>query len=160
TGRAFAHPRARQDEPLQNQDNGAQPCPCAPNSPTRTLSMEIKVNFLDNLRLEAKFDDFTVVTDQPIRYKGDGSAPSPFDYFLASSALCAAYFVKVYCKARDIPTDNIRLSQNNIVDPENRYNQIFRIQVELPEDISDKDRQGILRSIDRCTVKKVVQTGP
>ncbi len=122
--------------------------------------MEINVNFLDNLRLEAKFDDFTVVTDQPIRYKGDGSAPSPFDYFLASSALCAAYFVRVYCLARDIPTENIRLSQNNIVDPENRYNQIFKIQVQLPEDISDKNRQGILRSIDRCTVKKVVQTGP
>ncbi|ASP39013.1 OsmC domain/YcaO domain-containing protein [Bacterioplanes sanyensis] len=122
--------------------------------------MQIKVNFLDNLRLEAKFDDFTVVTDQPIRYKGDGTAPSPFDYFLASSALCAAYFVKVYCVARDIPTENIRLSQNNIVDPEDRYNQIFKIQVELPDDISDKDRQGILRSIERCTVKKVVQTGP
>jgi ribosomal protein S12 methylthiotransferase accessory factor len=122
--------------------------------------MEIKVNFLDNLRLEAKFDDFTVIADQPIRYKGDGSAPGPFDYFLASSALCAAYFVKLYCETRNIPTNNIRLSQNNIVDPENRYNQIFKIQVELPADISDKDRQGILRSIDRCTVKKVVQTGP
>ncbi|MDF3240026.1 OsmC domain/YcaO domain-containing protein [Pseudomonas veronii] len=122
--------------------------------------MEIKVNFLDNLRLEAKFDDFTVIADQPIRYKGDGSAPGPFDYFLASSALCAAYFVKLYCETRNIPTDNIRLSQNNIVDPENRYNQIFKIQVELPADISDKDRQGILRSIDRCTVKKVVQAGP
>ncbi|MFW9081969.1 OsmC domain/YcaO domain-containing protein [Pseudomonas sp. P2757] len=122
--------------------------------------MEIKVNFLDNLRLEAKFDDFTVIADQPIRYKGDGSAPGPFDYFLASSALCAAYFVKLYCDTRNIPTDNIRLSQNNIVDPENRYNQIFKIQVELPADISDKDRQGILRSIDRCTVKKVVQAGP
>ncbi|MEE1923941.1 OsmC domain/YcaO domain-containing protein [Pseudomonas sp. 148P] len=122
--------------------------------------MEIKVNFLDNLRLEAKFDDFTVIADQPIRYKGDGSAPGPFDYFLASSALCAAYFVKLYCQTRDIPTDNIRLSQNNIVDPENRYNQIFKIQVELPADISEKDRLGILRSIDRCTVKKVVQTGP
>lgn len=122
--------------------------------------MEIKVNFLDNLKLEAKFDDFTVTADQPIRYKGDGSAPSPFDYFLASSALCAAYFIKVYCKARDISTENIKLSQNNIVDPEDRYNQIFQIQVELPDDISDKDRQGILRSIDRCTVKKVVQTGP
>ncbi|MBS0345305.1 MAG: OsmC domain/YcaO domain-containing protein [Proteobacteria bacterium] len=122
--------------------------------------MEIKVNFLDKLRLEAKFDDFTVIADQPIRYKGDGSAPGPFDYFLASSALCAAYFVKLYCETRNIPTDNIRLSQNNIVDPENRYQQIFKIQVELPADISDKDRQGILRSIDRCTVKKVVQTGP
>ena len=122
--------------------------------------MEIKVNFLDNLRLEAKFDDFTVISDQPIRYKGDGSAPSPFDYFLASSALCAAYFVRVYCLARKIPTENIRIAQNNIVDPENRYNQVFKIQVELPESVSDKDRQGILRSIERCTVKKVIQTEP
>ena len=122
--------------------------------------MEIKVNFLDNLRLEAKFDDYTVITDQPIRYKGDGSAPSPFDYFLASSALCAAYFVKVYCVGKGISTDDIRLSQNNIVDPEDRYNQIFQIQVELPDSISDKDRAGILRSIERCTVKKVIQTGP
>ena len=122
--------------------------------------MEIKVNFLDKLRLEAKFDDFTVVADQPIRYKGDGSAPGPFDYFLASSALCAAYFVKLYCETRNIPTDNIRLSQNNIVDPENRYKQLIKIQIELPADISAKDRQGILRSVDRCTVKKAIQTGP
>lgn len=122
--------------------------------------MEIKVNFLDKLRLEAKFDDFTVIADQPIRYKGDGSAPGPFDYFLASSALCAAYFVKLYCVNRNIPTENIRLSQNNIVDPENRYQQIFKIQVELPSDISEADRRGILRFIDRCTVKKVVQAGP
>ena len=122
--------------------------------------MEIKVNFLDKLRLEAKFDDFTVIADQPIRYKGDGSAPGPFDYFLASSALCAAYFVKLYCDARDIPTEHIRLSQNNIVDPENRYKQTIKIQVELPADISAKDRTGILRSIDRCTVKRAVQVGP
>ncbi|SFM31952.1 OsmC domain/YcaO domain-containing protein [Halopseudomonas yangmingensis] len=122
--------------------------------------MEIKVNYLDNLRLEACFDDFKVISDQPVRYKGDGSAPGPFDYFLASSAMCAAYFVKVYCNARNIPTENIRLAQNNIVDPENRYRQTFRIQVELPEDISERDRLGILRSIDRCTVKKVVQAGP
>ena len=122
--------------------------------------MEIKVNFLDKLRLEAKFDDFTVVADQPIRYKGDGSAPGPFDYFLASSALCAAYFVKLYCDTRNISTEHIRLSQNNIVDPENRYQQIFKIQVQLPPDISEVDRRGILNSIERCTVKKVVQEGP
>ena len=122
--------------------------------------MEIKVNFLDKLRQEAKFDDFSVIADQPIRYKGDGSAPGPFDYFLASSALCAAYFVKAYCDTRGIPTENMRLSHNNIVDPENRYKQTFKIQIELPADISAKDREGILRSIDRCSVKRVVQNGP
>jgi ribosomal protein S12 methylthiotransferase accessory factor len=123
------------------------------------MHMQIKVNFLDNLRLDAKFDDFTVISDQPIRYKGDGSAPGPFDYFLASSAMCAAYFAKMYCLSRDIPTENLRLVQNNIVDPENRYKQLLKIQLELPEGISEKDRQGILRSMERCTVKRAIQTG-
>lgn len=122
--------------------------------------MQINVRFLENLRLEASFDDFKVITDQPIRYKGDGTAPSPFDYFLASSALCAAYFVKVYCVARDIPTDDIKVTQNNIVDPDNRYNQTFDIQIELPESISEHDREGILKAMDRCTVKKVIQNSP
>lgn len=122
--------------------------------------MQINVRFLENLRLEANFDDFSVITDQPIRYKGDGTAPSPFDYFLASSALCAAYFAKVYCKSRGIPTEDIKLTQNNIIDPENRYNQILNIQIELPESISKKDKEGILRSMDRCTVKKVINSGP
>jgi ribosomal protein S12 methylthiotransferase accessory factor len=122
--------------------------------------MQVNVRFLDNLKVEAAFDDYTILADQPIRYKGDGMAPSPFDYFLASSALCAAYFVKVYCKAREIPTDDIRIIQNNIIDPNNRYKQDFHIQVELPESISEKDRQGILASIERCTVKRVIQNLP
>jgi len=122
--------------------------------------MQIKVRYLDNLRLEASFDDFKVIADQPIRYKGDGTAPGPFDYFLASSALCAAYFVKVYCQARNIPTDDISITQDNIVDPENRYQQTFRIRAEIPESISEKDRQGIISSIDRCTVKRVIQNSP
>ncbi len=119
--------------------------------------MQVKVRFLDNLRLEARFDDFRIVSDQPIRYKGDGTAPGPFDYFLASSALCAAYFAKVYCNARDIPTDDISIVQDNIVDPENRYQQTFKIRAELPEQISEKDRTGIIKAMDRCTVKRVIQ---
>lgn len=122
--------------------------------------MQVNVRFLENLKVEALFDDYSLVADQPIRYKGNGTAPGPFDYFLASSAMCAAYFVKVYCIARNIPTEDIRLSQNNIVDPENRYKQVIQIQVELPESISEHDREGILKSIERCTVKKVIQQGP
>lgn len=122
--------------------------------------MQINVRFLENLKVEALFDDYRVITDQPVRYKGDGTAPSPFDYFLASSALCAAYFVKVYCKSRDISTDDIVVTQDNIVDPENRYQQTFHIQVQVPESLSEKDREGIRRAIDRCTVKKTIQQNP
>lgn len=122
--------------------------------------MQINVRFLENLRLEASFDDFTVIADQPIRYKGDGTAPGPFDYFLASSALCAAYFVKVYCVARNIPTDDIRVTQNNVVDPENRYNQNINIEIEVPDSISEHDCEGMIKAMDRCTVKRVIQNNP
>jgi len=122
--------------------------------------MQVKVKFLDNLRLEASFDDYKVTSDQPIRYKGDATAPGPFDYFLASSAMCAAYFVKAYCLARDIPTDDISITQDNIIDPENRYKQIFKITAEIPETISEKHRKGIISSMERCSVKRVVQNLP
>lgn len=122
--------------------------------------MQVNVRFLENLRLEASFDDFSIISDQPIRYKGDGLAPGPYDYFLASSALCAAYFVKLYCKTRDIPTEDIKIIQNNIVDPDNRYNQKLRLEIELPENIDSKDRDGMLKAMDRCTVKRVIQNNP
>jgi ribosomal protein S12 methylthiotransferase accessory factor len=122
--------------------------------------MQISVEYLENLKLQALFDDFNVKSDQPVRYKGDGTAPGPFDYFLASSAMCAAYFVLVYCKARSIPTQDIRVTQDNIVDPENRYRQTFKITLEIPEYISNKDRQGMIAAIDRCTVKKTIEQGP
>jgi ribosomal protein S12 methylthiotransferase accessory factor len=121
----------------------------------------VKVNFLDKLpKLEAKFDDF----------HGGGRSAHPLQgRWLGAGAvrllsgligLVRGLLCEVVLRHAQYSTDNIRLSQNNIVDPENRYKQIFKIQVELPADISAKDRQGILRSIERCTVKKVVQTGP
>ncbi len=122
--------------------------------------MQVNVRFLDNLRIEASFDDYTIVSDQPVRYKGDATAPGPFDYFLASSAMCAAYFVKLYCKTRDIPTDDIRITQQNTVDPDNRYQQDLHLQIDLPANLSKKDKAGIIASMERCTVKRVIQNNP
>ncbi len=119
--------------------------------------MKITTKYLENLRIQAAFDDFKIIADQPIRYKGDGSAPGPFDYFLASSVMCAAYFVKVYCNARNIATDDIEITQDNIVDPENRYKQNFHLKIKFPPGISEKDKKGILASMERCSVKRVIQ---
>jgi hypothetical protein len=83
----------------QTTDNSGHTfCALLWNSP-----MEIKVNFLDKLRLEAKFDDFTVIADQPIRYKGDGSAPGPFDYFPGLVGLVRGLFREVVLQHPQYP---------------------------------------------------------
>ncbi len=123
--------------------------------------MEINISFLGNQKINANFDGFNIIADQPISNHGDNTAPSPFDYFLASTALCAGYFVKAYCDARKLPTEGIKISQINTKDdPENKYKQTFNISISVPESFSAKDREGIIRSVDGCSVKKAISQMP
>jgi ribosomal protein S12 methylthiotransferase accessory factor len=80
---------------------------------------------------------------------------------LASTALCAGYFVKAYCDSRKIPTEGVKISQTNTrTDPDNKYKHTFEITVQVPESFSQKDREGILRSVEGCSVKKAIQQIP
>jgi len=47
------------------------------------------VSFPAGKRADAQFKGFTIQTDQSPRGGGEGSAPEPFDLFLASIATCA-----------------------------------------------------------------------
>ena len=71
--------------------------------------MEISVNYVGGRRVEVALGDHTVLTDQPEREGGEGTAPSPFGFFLASIAACAGYYVLDFCLTRDIPTDGIKV---------------------------------------------------
>ena len=122
--------------------------------------MQITVSLLENQKLEAQFEGYKVPCDQPIANKGDATAPSPFDYFLASTALCAAYFVKAYCVSRGISTNGIQIVQDNTKDTDNKYKYSFDIKVIVPAEFSEKEREGILRSVNGCSVKKAIQQMP
>lgn len=122
--------------------------------------MEIKVNLLEKQKIQAQFDGFSVIADQPLSNNGDNSAPSPFDYFLASTALCAGYFVKAYCQPRNLPTEEISITQTNVKDPENKYKHTFNITIQVPSSFSEKDRNGLLKAVEGCSVKKAIQQIP
>ncbi len=122
--------------------------------------MDIEVKLLDGQKLEALFDGFSVLSDQPLSNKGNNEAPSPYDYFLASTALCAGYFTKQYCLARNISLEGIKIVQKNIRDHENKYKQFVTISVTVPKNFPEKDRQGIIRSIEGCSVKKTIMEIP
>jgi putative redox protein len=67
------------------------------------------VTFPGGKRVDAEYNGFTIRTDQPPRGGGEGSAPQPFDLFLASIATCAGIYVKGYCDTRDIATEGLGL---------------------------------------------------
>lgn len=122
--------------------------------------MQIIVSLLENQKLVASFDGYNVPCDQPVSNKGEATAPSPFDYFLASTAFCAGYFVKAYCVSRNISTEGIKIIQSATHADDNKYKYTFDIKVQVPESFSQKDREGILRSVNGCSVKKAIQQLP
>jgi putative redox protein len=62
---------------------------------------EIKVTFPGGLRVDAEYKGFVIKTDQPVKHGGSGTAPAPFDLFLASIAACAGFYVVAFCRERD-----------------------------------------------------------
>ena len=76
--------------------------------------MEMEVFFPGGKKVNSTYNGFTVKTDQPKNEGGDGTAPEPYDLFLASIGTCAGVYVVYFCQERGIDTSQIK---RNIADP-------------------------------------------
>jgi len=122
--------------------------------------MEMKVRFPGNRRVDAEFGGFTVQTDQLVAAGGDGTAPSPFDLFLASLATCSGYYVLAFCSKRDIPTDEITLDLSVVRDPERRMLSQVTIDIRLPASFPEQYVGACIKAASQCAVKKHLVDAP
>ena len=121
---------------------------------------ELKVVFGDNYRIDVDYKGFTVKTDQPVRDGGDGTAPSPFDYFLVSLAACAGYYALAFCKERKIPTEGLAVTMTTERGEVSKMIDKITINVELPTGFPEKYRFAIVKAVDHCTVKAHILRAP
>jgi putative redox protein len=122
--------------------------------------MEINVSFPGGKRVDASFNGFVVQTDQAKENGGDGSAPEPFSYFLASIATCAGIFVLGFCQARNIPTDGIRVTEEVEWDAAAHRLSKVTIDILLPPSFPEKYREPVRRAAEGCSVKKAILNPP
>jgi ribosomal protein S12 methylthiotransferase accessory factor len=116
--------------------------------------MEMKVWFPEGLAVEASFDGFFLRTDQPAAIGGGGTAPTPFDLFLASIGTCAGYYALRFCQARGLSTEHLGLKLSAEKDLVLKRVTHVSIEIELPPDFPEKYREAIVRATDQCSVKK------
>jgi putative redox protein len=120
----------------------------------------MKVSFPGGQRVDAEYHGFTIRTDQPPKAGGGGSAPQPFDLFLASIATCAGIYVKGYCDARRIATDELELRMDVQRDEKGRRVARLAIEILLPAGFPDKHRDAVVRAAELCSVKKHIFDPP
>lgn len=121
---------------------------------------QIEILFPGGQRVDARMRDLIIRTDQSTEHGGDGLAPQPFDLFLASIATCAGIFALKFCQAREISAEGLSLTmhwQGHKTDP-SAARAVLTLTV--PEGFPDKYREGILRAMDLCAVKRTIQSPP
>jgi putative redox protein len=111
-------------------------------------------------KVDARVGEFIVRTDQAKDEGGDGSAPEPFMYFLASVAACAGIYVVGFCEARGIPTEGIRVVQDHDFDEKTGRLAGVRMRIEVPEGFPEKYHKAVARVAGLCAVKKVIESPP
>lgn len=122
--------------------------------------MDMKITFPGNRKVAAEFDGRVLLTDQPVEAGGDGSAPAPFDLFLASLGTCAGIFVLSFCKKRDIPTEGLEIVQRAEWDEAAHRVSKVTLRITLPEGFPEKYRDSVISTANLCTVKKHLAAPP
>ncbi len=112
------------------------------------------------MQVDALYGQYRIRTDQPVAQGGDGTAPSPFDLFLASLGTCAGFYALRFCQQRDLITDGLELTVEFEKDTGAKRVAGIRITVRLPHRFPEKYREAILRAIDQCTVKRHLAAPP
>ncbi len=121
--------------------------------------MDMEIVFPGGKGVNAIYENFTIMTDQSVREGGDGSAPEPFDLFLASMGTCAGIYVLSFCQHHDLPAEGISLIQTAEHNPETRMIDRVNIDIRLPADFPQKYRKALIRSAEQCAVKKHIAVG-
>ena len=122
--------------------------------------MEMVVTFPGGLKVNASYKGYTIQTDQPITAGGDGSAPAPFDLFLASIGTCAGLYVLRFCQERNIPTDSARIVLTTERDDQTKMIKKINIDIKLPDGFPEKYMKAVVSAANKCPVKNHILHPP
>jgi putative redox protein len=123
------------------------------------MNEEMKIRFPGGKRVYADYDGFEIRTDQNPDSGGEGTAPEPFDLFLASLGTCAGIYVYSFCAKRGISIEGLGLTMSWTRDADKKLGGV-RIAIELPPGFPPKYHDAVVRAAERCTVKRVMESPP
>ncbi|MDD2900440.1 MAG: OsmC family protein [Desulfuromonadaceae bacterium] len=125
--------------------------------------MEMKITFPGGEKVNAEINGRIIPTDQPVEGGGGGTAPSPYDYFLASLGTCAGIYVLSFCQQRGIATEGLLLTQRmefGVAEDGKRKLSKVAMDISLPPGFPEKYRNAIIKTAGLCSVKKVLMDPP
>jgi len=80
--------------------------------------------------------------------------------FLASIGTCTGIYVLLFCQARHIPTDKIKLILRTERNSETKMITRIIVEIQLPPEFPEKYKEHLVRVAGKCSVKKHLEDPP
>jgi ribosomal protein S12 methylthiotransferase accessory factor len=95
------------------------------------------------------------------QYSTDGSVPNPLESTYAALAGCAGVYAKKSCRELGIDDTGIAISLRVVAKAgQPLVPARFVTTVTFPARFDEEQRAAVLRSIEKCAVKAIIQAGP
>jgi putative redox protein len=124
------------------------------------VNADMEIYFPGGKKVYADYKGFTIETDQPVAAGGEGSAPAPFDLFMASIGTCAGIYLLAFLEQRGLATAEAGVSMIREVDPQTGLVSRIRLDLHLPADFPEKYRDAVVRAVEQCAVKRHLNQPP
>lgn len=122
--------------------------------------MEVVINHLGDVQFEVKARNHTVYCDQPVEAGGFDEGMTPPEFFLASLGTCAGYYAAQYTKARNLPTQGLRIRVTAEKAKAPARLDDLRIFVEYPQALDARHREGLLKAVHSCLIHNTLLSPP
>jgi len=122
--------------------------------------MEVLIEHLGGVQFEIKARQHTIVSDQPAENGGFDEGMTPPELLLASLGSCAGFYAAQYLKKNKLAPEGtlVRVTADKFKNPARIDN--FRIELDVPGELSDKDREGIEQSVHNCLIHNTLLNPP
>jgi len=109
------------------------------------------------LRQEVVIDGrHRLITDEPERVGGEGSAPSPHELFPAALAACVATTLVMYARTKEWDLEDVTVD----VDYDHHSTpRIFQVDIRLTGELSDQQLERLERVAAACPLRRSIESG-
>ena len=100
--------------------------------------------------------EHTITADEPRKTGGDDQGPSPQELLAASLASCSAVTLEMYADRKGWQIGDVTIEVN--YEPAQRGSPTrFQIQVKLPKELPQEQRERLMQIVARCPVHRTLE---
>lgn len=101
--------------------------------------------------------DHSLLMDEPVEYGGLSTGPGPFDLLSAALGACTLMTLKLYAKRKGWTLDRLSVRvthRKGAAGGRDRFDRVLEL-----GDVTDEQREGLLKIAERCPVDLLLERG-